>query len=108
MAIDPGARIGAVHLTVADLGRLVSFYEARIGLTVRRRDSRTAWLGAGGPDLRFGIRRGTRYGSSRLTDRGGQGGGAGRYRVSVRRNCCPTFWNAARYVAASSSGAMVM
>ena len=48
MAIDPGARIGAVHLTVADLGRLVSFYEARLGLTVRRRDSRTAWLGAGG------------------------------------------------------------
>ena len=51
MAIDPGARIGAVHLTVADLGRLVSFYEARLGLTVRQRDSRTAWLGAGGPDL---------------------------------------------------------
>ncbi len=51
MAIDPGARIGAVHLTVADLGRLVSFYETRLGLTVRQRDSRTAWLGAGGPDL---------------------------------------------------------
>jgi catechol 2,3-dioxygenase len=48
MAIDPGARIGAVHLTVADLGRLVSFYEARLGLTVRQRDNRTAWLGAGG------------------------------------------------------------
>ena len=48
MAIDPGARIGAVHLRVADLGRLVSFYEARLGLTVRQRDSRTAWLGAGG------------------------------------------------------------
>ena len=51
MAIDPGARIGAVHLTVADLGRLVSFYETRLGLAVRQRDSRAAWLGAGGPDL---------------------------------------------------------
>lgn len=51
MLVDPGTRIGAVHLTVAALGRLVPFYEACLGLAVRQRDDRTAWLGAGGPDL---------------------------------------------------------
>ena len=49
--IDPGARIGAVHLTISDLGRSVRFYEAHLGFVVHRRDDRTAWLGAGGPDL---------------------------------------------------------
>jgi catechol 2,3-dioxygenase len=49
--IDPRTRIGAVHLTIADLRRSVRFYERRLGFTVHRRDDRTAWLGAGGPDL---------------------------------------------------------
>ena len=49
--IDPGTRIGAVHLTISDLGRSVRFYEAHLGFVVHRRDDRTAWLGAGGPDL---------------------------------------------------------
>src|SRR4051794_1529890 len=49
--IDPGARIGAVHLTITDLRRSVRFYETHLGFTVHRRDERTAWLGAGGPDL---------------------------------------------------------
>jgi catechol 2,3-dioxygenase len=49
--IDPRARIGAVHLTIADLRRSVRFYESHLGFTVHRRDDRTAWLGAGGPDL---------------------------------------------------------
>jgi catechol 2,3-dioxygenase len=47
--IDPGARIGAVHLTITDLRRSVRFYETHLGFTVHRRDERTAWLGAGGP-----------------------------------------------------------
>ncbi len=47
--IDPGTRIGAVHLTISDLRRSVHFYETRLGFTVHRRDERTAWLGAGGP-----------------------------------------------------------
>jgi len=49
--IDPGARIGAVHLTISDLRRSVRFYEDHLGFAVHRRDDRTAWLGAGGPDL---------------------------------------------------------
>ena len=49
--IDPGTTIGSIHLTIADLGRSVRFYEAHLGFTVHRRDDRTAWLGAGGPDL---------------------------------------------------------
>ncbi len=49
--IDPGTRIGAVHLTISDLRRSVRFYETHLGFAVHRRDDRTAWLGAGGPDL---------------------------------------------------------
>jgi len=49
--IHPATRIGAVHLTIADLRRSVRFYETHLGFTVRRRDERTAWLGAGGRDL---------------------------------------------------------
>jgi catechol 2,3-dioxygenase len=49
--IDPGTHIGAVHLTIPDLRRSVRFYEAHVGFVVHRRDDRTAWLGAGGPDL---------------------------------------------------------
>ena len=49
--IDPGSTIGAVHLTISDLRRSIRFYEAHLGFVVRRRDDRTAWLGAGGPDL---------------------------------------------------------
>ena len=49
--IDPATTIGAVHLTISDLRRSVRFYETHLGFTVRRRDDRTAWLGAGGPDL---------------------------------------------------------
>jgi catechol 2,3-dioxygenase len=49
--IDPATRIGAVHLTIADLRRSVRFYETHLGFTVHRRDARTAWLGAGGDDL---------------------------------------------------------
>ena len=49
--IAPSTSVGGVHLTIADLSRSVEFYEAQIGFTVHRRDDRTAWLGAGGPDL---------------------------------------------------------
>ena len=49
--IDPATHIGAVHLTISDLGRAVRFYEAHLGFTLRARDDRTASLGAGGPDL---------------------------------------------------------
>jgi catechol 2,3-dioxygenase len=49
--IDPSTSVGGVHLTIADLTRSVRFYETQLGFAVQRRDDRTAWLGAGGPDL---------------------------------------------------------
>ena len=38
--IDPGTRIGAVHLTISDLRRSVRFYETHLGFSVHRRDER--------------------------------------------------------------------
>src|SRR3954463_10756937 len=49
--IDPGTAIGAVHLTISDLRRSIRFYETHLGFSIHRREDRTAWLGAGGPDL---------------------------------------------------------
>jgi catechol 2,3-dioxygenase len=49
--IDPATSIGGVHLTISDLERSVRFYESHLGFVVHRQDDRTAWLGAGGPDL---------------------------------------------------------
>jgi catechol 2,3-dioxygenase len=49
--IDPATSIASVQLTIADLNRSVRFYESQLGFTVHVRDDRTAWLGAGGPDL---------------------------------------------------------
>src|SRR5205807_7757240 len=51
LSIDPKTTIGPVHLTVSDLGRSVRFYESHLGFRLHRCDDRTAWLGAGGPDL---------------------------------------------------------
>jgi catechol 2,3-dioxygenase len=44
-------RLGAVHLTVADLERSLRYYEDAIGLGVHARENGTARLGAGGEDL---------------------------------------------------------
>ena len=44
-------RLGGVELTITDLDRSLDFYTGVIGLRVRERDGRTAWLGAGGEDL---------------------------------------------------------
>ena len=49
--IDASTRVGAVHLTIADLARSLRYYQSNLGLAVHRQDDRTAWLGAGGPDL---------------------------------------------------------
>jgi len=51
MAIDPGAHIDGVHLTIPSLDRSVAFYEERIGLRVHRRDAASAAMGVGGRDL---------------------------------------------------------
>ena len=50
-ALADAARLGAVHLTVADLDRSLAFYEDPIGLQVHRRDGAIAALGAGEEDL---------------------------------------------------------
>lgn len=53
MTLPGTLRLGAVHLTVRDLGASEAFYTGPIGLQVARRDAdaRTAGLGAGGEDL---------------------------------------------------------
>lgn len=49
--LPPGTRMGAVHLTVADLDRSLAYYERQIGLRVHLRDGGRATVGAGGEDL---------------------------------------------------------
>ncbi len=49
--IHPESRIGAVHLSVADLHRALAFYRNALGFKVHRLTEDTAYLGAGGPDL---------------------------------------------------------
>ena len=49
--LPAAARMGAVHLTVADLDRSLAYYETQIGLRVHGRDGAHARLGAGGEDL---------------------------------------------------------
>jgi catechol 2,3-dioxygenase len=44
-------RMGAVHLTVADLDRSLAYYESQIGLGVHARDNGVAHVGAGDEDL---------------------------------------------------------
>jgi catechol 2,3-dioxygenase len=44
-------RMGAVHLTVADLERSLAYYEQQIGLRVHAREDSRAQLGTGGEDL---------------------------------------------------------
>src|SRR5262245_52154530 len=47
MSLDKRTAVGAVHLTSADLDRAIRFYQTRLGLTLHRRDTSTASLGAG-------------------------------------------------------------
>lgn len=49
--IPADTRLGAVHLTVADLDRSVDYYAQEIGLAVRERGEDRAALGTGGEDL---------------------------------------------------------
>jgi len=52
MTALPGSlRLGAAHLTVADLDRSVGFYQDVLGLRPHRREGGVAALGAGGEDL---------------------------------------------------------
>jgi len=49
--LPPDTRMGAVHLTVADLDRSLAYYETQIGLRVHVRDDGRAHLGTGDEDL---------------------------------------------------------
>jgi catechol-2,3-dioxygenase len=48
--IAPATRVGAVHLTVADLDRSIAYYESAIGLRAQREDGR-ARVGERHPSL---------------------------------------------------------
>ena len=48
-SIHPDTTIGAVHLTVSNLDRSLSFYQQALGFIVHRREGDTAHLGVGGP-----------------------------------------------------------
>jgi catechol 2,3-dioxygenase len=50
-AVPAATRMGAVHLSVADLARSIDYYESAIGLRVHDRGGALATLGAGGEDL---------------------------------------------------------
>src|SRR5829696_1991759 len=50
-ALPATLRLGAVHLTVAELDRSVGFYEDSLGLRVHSRDDAIAALGTGEDDL---------------------------------------------------------
>lgn len=49
--LPPTLRLGATHLTVADVDGSIAFYENALGLHLPARDGATAVLGAGGEDL---------------------------------------------------------
>jgi catechol 2,3-dioxygenase len=51
VSIHPATRIGHVHLTVADLGRQLAFYQDVLGFKLHWREGPAAGLGAGGEDL---------------------------------------------------------
>ncbi len=54
--IDPGARIGHVHLKVADLERALAFYVGALGFHVTQRyGSRAAFVSAGGYHHHIGL-----------------------------------------------------
>ena len=49
--IHPDTHIGAIHLTVRDLGRALAYYQERIGLHLHDREGGTARLGVPGREL---------------------------------------------------------
>jgi len=55
-AVDPGVRIGHVHLKVADLDRALHFYREILGFTVTQRfGPQAAFLSAGGYHHHIGL-----------------------------------------------------
>jgi catechol 2,3-dioxygenase len=55
MSIDPGTRIGHVHLKVADLERALGFYCGVLGFALTQRYPQAAFISAGGYHHHIGI-----------------------------------------------------
>ena len=53
--IDPGARIGHVHLKVSDLDRALDFYSGVLGLELQQRWNGAAFVSAGGYHHHIGL-----------------------------------------------------
>jgi catechol 2,3-dioxygenase len=53
--IDPGARIGHVHLKVADIERALAFYCGVLGFELVQRGSQAAFVSAGGYHHHIGL-----------------------------------------------------
>ena len=54
-AIDPGARIGHVHLKVADIERALGFYRDVLGFEVQQRGPGVVFVSAGGYHHHLGL-----------------------------------------------------
>src|SRR5215469_14668975 len=55
-AIDPGVRIGHVHLKVADIDRALAFYRGVLGFQLtQRRGPQAAFISAGGYHHHIGL-----------------------------------------------------
>ena len=77
--VPPDTRMGAVHLTVADLDRSIAYYETAIGLRVHEREGGRAALGH------------RRRGSARADRAAGRAAGATATAASTTSRCwCPS------------------
>lgn len=53
--IDPGVRVGHVHLKVSDLDRSIAFYKTVLGFEVTQRRDKAAFMSAGGYHHHLGL-----------------------------------------------------
>lgn len=49
--LNPQTKLGYVHLTIADMGRSVSFYQHALGFQIHHQEADTTYLGTGGEHL---------------------------------------------------------
>ena len=63
--IDPGVRIGHVHLKVADLDRALSFYCGVLGFELTQRRQGAAFISAGGYHHQISLNTWESYGGDR-------------------------------------------
>jgi catechol 2,3-dioxygenase len=97
MPIDPGARIGHVHLKVADIDRALAFYCGVLGFQLmQRRGPQAAFISAGGYHHHIGL--------NTWESRGGQPpapGTTGLYHLAVLYPTCAALADALRRLIAA-------